>query len=453
MGTRWNFASWVWISLGCVALITAVTGWAWWATNGETPYPLDDTFIHLAIARNLASGHWGIHPGEVANASSSPLYTALIAVLGIAGVPWLWIPLAINVLSAILLLGAAAEILSHFTVPIHTARFALGGLVVLLPLPYIAMFGMEHTLHSAIALLFVSAAIQTLNGGRIGFLLMLGPLMMGIRLESAFIIGITGLSLLALRRFQDALFLGIASSLPIVVIGILNVSLGEHFLPNSILLKAGISSGGSVWMLPFAVLQKSVLQAFAAPHFIAILVVLIAVADVALKQTRDWRNPRVLWPMASALAIIGHLCFANIGWLYRYEVYLVALSVVGFAISAPRPRRWMLMIFVIPLAFRTWQCASVLPSAILHINAQQVQMAHFVQQNFDTEALAAKLLLVPAYTSAFPISRRRWPQLSPEPHCLHRQRVSSWKEMHPSKMPVAQQGSDSPLPSTSCDLS
>ena len=47
------------------------------------------------------------------------------------------------------------------------------------------------------------------------------------------------------------------------------------------------------------------------------------------------------------------------------------------------------MIFVIPLAFRTWQCASVLPSAILHINAQQVQMAHFVQQNFDTEAIAA----------------------------------------------------------------
>ncbi len=341
------------------------------------------------MAKNLASGHWGIHPEEVANASSSPLYTALITVLGIAGVPWLWTPLVLNVLSAILLLGAAAQILKHFAVPINTARFALAGLVVLLPLPYIAQFGMEHTLHSALTLLFVSAAIRALNGGRIGPVLILGPLMMGIRLESAFIIGITGLSLLVLSRFQDALFLGIASSAPMLALGLINVSLGEHFLPNSILLKAGLSSGGSVWMVPLAVLQKSVLQAFAAPYFIAILVVLIAAADAALKQAREWQDPRVLWPMASALAIVGHLCFANVGWLYRYEVYLVALSVVGFAISAPRPKRWMLLVVVIPLAFRTWQCVSVLPSAILHINSQQVQMAHFVQQNFDTEAIAA----------------------------------------------------------------
>ena len=49
-------------------------------TGGTFMYPLDDTFIHMALARNLSyHGNWGMNPYEFASASSSVLYTLLLA--------------------------------------------------------------------------------------------------------------------------------------------------------------------------------------------------------------------------------------------------------------------------------------------------------------------------------------------------------------------------------------
>jgi len=45
-------------------------------TNGAFVYPLDDTFIHMALAKNLAYyGNWGMDRYAFASASSSVLYT------------------------------------------------------------------------------------------------------------------------------------------------------------------------------------------------------------------------------------------------------------------------------------------------------------------------------------------------------------------------------------------
>src|SRR5690606_29085030 len=68
-------------------------------TDGLIFYPLDDTYIHMALARHrIESGIWGINPDEFAFASSSPLWTFLLAlafrILGIH----VWLPLALNVL-------------------------------------------------------------------------------------------------------------------------------------------------------------------------------------------------------------------------------------------------------------------------------------------------------------------------------------------------------------------
>jgi hypothetical protein len=66
---------------------------------------LDDTFIHLRIARNLAtSGIYSFNGDAKAYSTSSPLYTALLAALWRAW-PSIWLPKWVNILAYVGLLA------------------------------------------------------------------------------------------------------------------------------------------------------------------------------------------------------------------------------------------------------------------------------------------------------------------------------------------------------------
>ncbi len=71
------------VAFGMVALYAAVAGGG---------FPLDDSWIHQTYARNLAqTGQWAFIPGVPSAASTSPLYTILLAVGYKLGAPFmLW---------------------------------------------------------------------------------------------------------------------------------------------------------------------------------------------------------------------------------------------------------------------------------------------------------------------------------------------------------------------------
>ncbi len=47
----------------------------------RTGFPLDDSWIHLTYARNLAErGEWAFQPGHLSAGSTSPLWTFLLAI-------------------------------------------------------------------------------------------------------------------------------------------------------------------------------------------------------------------------------------------------------------------------------------------------------------------------------------------------------------------------------------
>jgi hypothetical protein len=56
-------------------------------------FPLDDSFIHLQFARNLAAGHGlSYNPGQIVTGSTAPLWTALLALLFLLpGSVFLWV--------------------------------------------------------------------------------------------------------------------------------------------------------------------------------------------------------------------------------------------------------------------------------------------------------------------------------------------------------------------------
>ncbi len=71
-------------------------------TDGTFVYPLDDSYIHLALARTLSLDHvWGIDATQFASASSLPGWTLLITLLDIVAGPHLLNRLELDVLLAI----------------------------------------------------------------------------------------------------------------------------------------------------------------------------------------------------------------------------------------------------------------------------------------------------------------------------------------------------------------
>lgn len=93
-------------ALLALALIGVFAAAQLYVLDGSLGLPLDDSWIHLSFARNLAAGHGlGINPGELVAGSTAPLWTAVVALATLLpGSDLLWMEL----LGVALYLGGAA---------------------------------------------------------------------------------------------------------------------------------------------------------------------------------------------------------------------------------------------------------------------------------------------------------------------------------------------------------
>jgi len=125
-------------------------------------FPLDDAWIHLTYARNFAEhGEWAFRLGEKSAASTSPLWTFLVAIgfsLKLAPYIWTyflgWITLT--------LLGIQAENVARKLVGSYTSHIPWVGLffVTAWHLTWSAVSGMETLLHGYIILVILSMLMQ-----------------------------------------------------------------------------------------------------------------------------------------------------------------------------------------------------------------------------------------------------------------------------------------------------
>jgi len=122
-------------------------------TLGRFGFPLDDSFIHLQFARNLAFGHGlSYNAGEVVTGSTAPLWTALLALLFyLPGSVFVWTKLL-----GIALFAAGADATRRLAreLALPPALALLAGLLVAAtgPLAWAAVSGMEVPLFAALSL-------------------------------------------------------------------------------------------------------------------------------------------------------------------------------------------------------------------------------------------------------------------------------------------------------------
>jgi len=315
-------------------------------TGGRVVYVLDDPAIHLSVARNLADhGTWGAVAGHYESASSSPLWTVLLAaatkvVPGTDGA----VPLALNVAAAlgvIAVFAAGQRVLAPSRRRPADVLAVAAFVVVLLFLPGLTLVGMEHTLHVALVL----AAVVLFHREERG-LPRVGPrwlpyVVLGLatltRFETAFVAFALAVAFLLAprpegtplaRRLGRPVLVGLSSLLPLLAYGGFNRAMGQGWLPNSVLAKSTVENDTGL---------EFVRTAFERLNTDPLVAGLAATCVVALVLAgRRW-TPYSLPAIVTVVTVAIHALLARFGWYERYQAYLVALGAYAlFAILADR---------------------------------------------------------------------------------------------------------------------
>jgi hypothetical protein len=386
-------------------------------TQGHLIYVLDDTYIHMAMAKNFAEhGVWGVTQDGFTSTSSGPLWTLLLAgVYALTGVNAVS-PFVMNLVSACLVLLIAYVILRAHGLPPHTILFALLAVTLLTPLPALIFVGMEHTLQTALTLAAAFLAARVLSSTEPDaeqrsyyWLLGLAPLLTSVRFEGMFLVVVIALGFFLRRQARRGVLFAASGLLPVAVYGAISNLHGWPWLPTSVLLKSGFSLDSPPEVLLTRFMDQVVGNVWAGRHLVG-LVLLAGLLDGAGRRAGEWaRNPERIMSGIFIGAGILHVGFARVGWFYRYEAYLMALGVLvvacrlGLLLTAlvepaapnshPHALPEVAAVFVLVMALffglvRGSVALRDIPQAAANEFEQQYQMAAFIKRYYQRSAVA-----------------------------------------------------------------
>jgi hypothetical protein len=378
--------------------------------DGRFVYVLDDAYIHMAVAKHMAqNGVWGITRGAFTSLSSSPLWTLLLAsVFRLAG-PGELLPLAMNGIAALAVLGWFHVLMLRIGLPSAQRFFLLLAFLFLTPLTSAVFTGQEHVLHVGLALWLAWAAARALapaaGEGTPAILAVCLPafLATSARYESAFLVAAAALLFFIKREYRNGTLTALAGALPIFIYGAVSAAFGWSWLPTSILLKGNTPDWHSPAKIAASLGYAGYRQLLSTPHLLfpvlgALLLLIFATVRASL-----FRSRAAVLAALFTLTTLLHLQYARTGWFYRYEAYLVGLGVLTLAAGLPGLRAsWRPLSAVpkalaavlcvaagLPLAVRGYGALVSVPAASRNIYEQQIQTATFLHLYYDGQSVAA----------------------------------------------------------------
>jgi hypothetical protein len=372
-------------------------------SDGRMVYVLDDPAIHLSMADTLAHhGTWGVVAGDFQSASSAPLWTLLLAgwvrlVPGPASVA----PLVLNVVAGvatIAILGSSQRLLRpSWRRPLDVVA-VVALVTIVLFLPALTMVGMEHTLHGALVLGAVVAFHRRAGPAWLPYALV--ALAAGVRFETIFIAVGVAVALLVTtsgRRWIAALAAVAAGVLPVAAFGLVNLSMGQGLLPNSVLAKSSLN--GAAGESLFREVTGRITEDPLVAALLAVLIfALVAAREPGRGTWPSWSFPAIVYVVATVL----HIGLARMGWYDRYQAYLIAVGVYallelaadavsrdGAPVRLERGRLGFALVLVL-LVF-TWTKVSLtmdVADAVEETYQQRYQAGLFFERYYDGRPIA-----------------------------------------------------------------
>jgi hypothetical protein len=355
-------------------------------TGGHFIYPLDDPYIHLALAENLAHGHYGINATEFSSPSSSILWPFLL--IPFAGTALhSYVPLAWNLLFGTIAACLIGSVLARWPPQADEAGYmprwkrAVTAVLLLFAanLAGLTLLGMEHVLQVLLAICCAIGLIEALSDRPIPiWCLAAAVLAPMVRYEDLALTLAVCLALVGLRQWKQAIAVFALSLTPLVAFSAFLRSKGLPLLPMSVLIKGSVYTSGSLPVRVLRLLAQDIVTDLTNPERYPILILTLFFVGLAWKAPT--RARRFAFAGAALLGAL-QLTIGRFGWLARYEDYaLIFLLLLCLRVLAERPR-FSFGYFVLGLLF----CASpyirnaiLLPGCSVEVFQQQYQMHRFV---------------------------------------------------------------------------
>jgi hypothetical protein len=363
-------------------------------------FPLDDAWIHLTYARNLAEHReWAFRLGEQSAGSTSPLWTALLSIGFLIGIgPYVWTYLAGWLV--LTLLAVSAEKISRKLVPSNTSRIPWTGLFLVFAwhLTWSAVSGMETLLHGLIILSVLGALMS--GSRRYLTLGLLTGLSVWVRPDGLTLLGpIIFVALLSEKtwyRRGEAIWktlIGFGSLvLPYIVF---NLALSGNAMPNTFYAKR--AEYGVFWLSkPFPERLGDYLAPILASPFLVLIPGAIFWLVKRIRR-RDWGV------LAGLLWVLGYIAIYFFSLpAYQHGRYIIPalpvmylwgmMGLLEIVLSPGVNRRlvfpWQALTVVLCLAF-VFVGARQNADDVLWVEREMVATAKWVDQNIPSDARLA----------------------------------------------------------------
>ncbi len=368
-------------------------------TQGNFTYALDDTYIHMSVAKNLVErGLWSVDGNSKSSPSSSPLWVLILAffykVLGKD--IFLFVPFALNI---IFILLSLFQIFKFLKKHLEKDLNFIFGILISLIIPSVALIfgGMEHSFHIFLLIMFLNNVLSYFknptNNNAKKKIVYLAPFLVLVRYESiALIFAFCLLSIIYLKDWKFSLKTFISSLVLVVCFGLISkFFLDSGFIPNPIQAKSFLGKSQGI-LSTLVNLTRNLYRNFFELHIAGIYIL-----NVAILVKSVWNKDKTyfLFTLLFILSFFLHLTFGMIGWLFRYEAYMVAFGILNAMVYFTQyfklSKHWYLVVFIILPFFSKLMLYSPYMAIIgtKNIYEQQRQMAKFLQENCNTCSVAA----------------------------------------------------------------
>jgi hypothetical protein len=305
-----------------------------WLNHGHFMFSMDDPYIHLALAENIARGHYGVNLHEFSSPSSSIIWPFLLAPFALLDTAPLII-LLINVLCGATAIYVAWRALADTPQaggnqpPAQAATvlaIVLVGLLIAANFLGLIFTGLEHTLQLLCSLSIVAGLIHESEHNKAPWWLWLALLIAPtVRYECLGLVGPALAYLFWRGYYRHTVLLGLATAAMLAGFSQYLVSLNLPWLPNSVMAKLQVTpkTGGAAHFL--AAINANVNSDRG--QLLAVGILLLLYQSIKAHQPA----PRRGLAMAIATSACLHLLVGRNGWYGRYENYIYGAVLLALA--------------------------------------------------------------------------------------------------------------------------